>query len=86
MTAKIFNISLPEELLKIIDWQAKLNYATRSEYVKSAILARLKSEGAIDKNGWRQQSLEDQKKEQLKQFLEEYRMGNYSEDQADDLP
>lgn len=47
MSTKIFNVSLPVEMLRLIDSQAKLRYETRSAYVKGALLDRLKAEGAL---------------------------------------
>lgn len=47
MSTKIITMSFPAELLRNIDLQAKLNYSTRSEYIKTAIIARLKSDGAF---------------------------------------
>lgn len=83
---KIFNVSLPQELLEIIDRQAKLNYTNRSEYVKGALLTRLKAEGALDEYGklTPPQTLEQAQKAQLEQFLKEYNEGAYTDDQEDD--
>ncbi len=47
MSTKIITLSLPAELLRIISLQAKLNYSSRSEYIKSAIIARLKADGSF---------------------------------------
>lgn len=47
MSTKIINISLPAELLKSIDLQAKLNYSSRSEYINDALVFRLKADGAF---------------------------------------
>jgi len=47
MSVKVFNISVPEELLAIIDQQVRLSFTNRNEYVKAAILTRLKTEGAL---------------------------------------
>ena len=43
MATKTFNISMPEELVKELDKQAKKDYTTRSEYIKRAVI------GTIDK-------------------------------------
>lgn len=48
MKPKTFNLSLPEELVVLIDTQARLGYETRSAYIKSAILDRLKKSGVMD--------------------------------------
>ena len=48
MDSKIFNLSLPQELISLINNQAKLNYMSRNEYIKQAIVTRLKLEGILD--------------------------------------
>ena len=71
MSTKTFNLSLPSELVDLIDAQAKREYATRSEYIKRAIMAQLKADDAID--GLKDPRLvEDAKRAQLKKFLKEY--------------
>lgn len=70
MSTKIFNLSMPKELVDLIDNQAKLFYATRSEYIKQAVMSRLKADGAL--NGEQKAkpvTLEELKREQLKKFL-----------------
>ena len=47
MGHKVFNLSLPPELLAIINNQAKLNYMSRNEYIKQALVIQLRSEGAL---------------------------------------
>lgn len=70
MSVKVFNISVPEELLAIIDQQVRLSFTNRNEYVKAAILTRLKTEGAL---GGVQTghipTLEELKKRRLREFL-----------------
>lgn len=75
MSVKIFNVSLPSKLLEIIDNQAKLNYSTRSEYVKQAIITRLKSENAFDESV-PTRTFHDLQRDKLKKFLEEYKTNN----------
>lgn len=61
---------MPKELVDLIDNQAKLFYATRSEYIKQAIMARLKADGAL--NGEQKAkplTLNELRREQLKKFL-----------------
>lgn len=47
MATQTFNLSLPEELVKELDAQAKRDYSTRSEYVRKAIVNQLRSEQAL---------------------------------------
>lgn len=46
MTSKMIAISLPEKLIKHLNAEAIVNYETRSEYVKRAIIERMKADGA----------------------------------------
>lgn len=73
MSTKIFNLSLPPELVKVIDVQAKLHYTTRSEYIKTAIINRLKTDGAFNESPEQTpQNPDQQRRAQLKAFLENY--------------
>ena len=66
-------MSLPVELVKIIDLQAKLHYATRSEYIKNTLIARLKSEGVLNESlEHSPQDLYSLHNAQLKEFLKDY--------------
>lgn len=40
----IINLSLPEELVKKIDRAAKEQYASRSEYIRQAVVNRLRTQ------------------------------------------
>jgi metal-responsive CopG/Arc/MetJ family transcriptional regulator len=42
MKAKTVNISLPTELLQKVDQAAKAEYATRSDYIRASLVARLR--------------------------------------------
>jgi len=42
MSAKTFNLSLPEELVKKLDAQAKKDFSSRSEYVRRAVINELR--------------------------------------------
>lgn len=44
MKTQTINISLPRELVKKIDEQAKKDYATRSDYIRTALLNRVRLE------------------------------------------
>jgi metal-responsive CopG/Arc/MetJ family transcriptional regulator len=46
MPAKDVTVSLDEELLKIIDEFAKANFCTRSEYIRVAVIRRMKAESS----------------------------------------
>lgn len=70
MGTKIINLSLQAELVELIDAQAKREYATRSEYVKRAVMAQLKADNALTKDT--ALSYEEARKAHLKQFLQEY--------------
>lgn len=41
MSVKTFNISFPAELVELIDKNARRSYASRSEYIKIAVMLRL---------------------------------------------
>ncbi|MDB5178538.1 MAG: putative transcriptional regulator, CopG family [Patescibacteria group bacterium] len=43
MSTQTINISLPEELVKKIDVAAKAEYASRSDYIRQALVGRLKA-------------------------------------------
>lgn len=44
MSTQIVNISLPEELVKKIDRAAKGQYASRSEFIRQAVVNRLRTQ------------------------------------------
>lgn len=44
MAAQTFNISLPQELVQQIDAQAQRDFASRSEYIRRAIVKQLRVE------------------------------------------
>ena len=70
MSTKIINISLDPELLALIDAQAKSQYATRSEYIKRAILTQLKSEGRESNLASSPEVIANARRNQLRNFLE----------------
>ncbi len=45
---KAINLSLPEELLKVIDIAAKDEYASRSDFIREAVVQRLKGQRVVD--------------------------------------
>lgn len=49
MNTQTFNISLPRELVKKVDEVAKKEYRNRSDFIREALLARLK-----EKSDWEQ--------------------------------
>ena len=44
MSAQIVNISLPKELVEKIDRAAKDQYGSRSEYIRQAVVSRLRTQ------------------------------------------
>jgi len=44
MASQIINLSLPEDLVKRIDQAAKSQYGSRSEYIRQAVVGRLRIE------------------------------------------
>jgi Arc/MetJ-type ribon-helix-helix transcriptional regulator len=49
MSTQIVNISLPKDLVKKIDSAAQGEYASRSEYIRQAVLNRLRAQ---EKDVW----------------------------------
>jgi metal-responsive CopG/Arc/MetJ family transcriptional regulator len=49
--SKTINISLPEELLKKIDEEAKSEYSTRSDFIRDTLVKRLKGQRVVDEWG-----------------------------------
>lgn len=75
MGTKIFNLSLPHELVEIIDHQATLYFSSRSEYIKIAILNRLKSEGIQNANSKPHETTDEMLQAELDEFLAEQGLG-----------
>lgn len=48
MSSQTFNLSLPEELVKKLDSQAKKDFSSRSDYVRKAVVNQLRSELALE--------------------------------------
>jgi len=44
MSTQIINLSLPKELVRKIDRAAKGQYASRSEYIRQAVVSRLRAQ------------------------------------------
>lgn len=49
--SKTVNLSLPEELLKKIDVAAAGEYASRSDFIREAVVRRLKGQRIVDEWG-----------------------------------
>lgn len=49
--SKTINISLPEELLKRIDAEAKAEYASRSDFIRDTLVKRLRNQRVVDEWG-----------------------------------
>jgi len=69
MRVKTFNLSLPRELVELIDSEAKRIYATRSEYIRRAIMAQLKTDGAQERTPV-YHSYEEARRDHLKKAFE----------------
>lgn len=48
---KTINISLPEELVKMIDKLAKGEYASRSDFIRETLVRRIKGQRIVDEWG-----------------------------------
>ena len=51
MPTQTINISLPKELIKKIDDAAKAEYASRSDYIRQALVGKLKSD-RVQSDDW----------------------------------
>jgi metal-responsive CopG/Arc/MetJ family transcriptional regulator len=51
MATQTINISLPKELIKEIDSAAKAEYASRSDYIRQALVGKLKSD-KVQSDDW----------------------------------
>jgi len=51
MPTQTINISLPKELIKKIDDAAKAEYASRSDYIRQALVGKLKSD-KVQSDDW----------------------------------
>jgi Arc/MetJ-type ribon-helix-helix transcriptional regulator len=51
MATQTINISLPKELIKKIDAAAKSDYASRSDYIRQALVGKLKTD-RIESDDW----------------------------------
>jgi len=48
---KTINISLPEELLNIVDAEAKAEFANRSDFIRDTLVRRIKHQRVVDEWG-----------------------------------
>ncbi|HUC89406.1 MAG TPA: ribbon-helix-helix protein, CopG family [Patescibacteria group bacterium] len=51
MSAQTINISLPKELVEKIDDAAKMEFASRSDYIRQALVSKLRADKA-QANDW----------------------------------
>ncbi len=51
MSTQTINISLPEDLVKEIDKAAKVEFASRSDYIRQALVSKLKTD-KTQHNDW----------------------------------
>lgn len=49
MNSQTFNISLPKELVKKVDQMAKKEYRNRSDFIREALIARIKERSDWEK-------------------------------------
>lgn len=87
MGVKTFNLSLPAELVEVVDIQTRLSYSTRSAYIKQALVTRLVAEGIFDDAFWvkdEKKLLRALKRAQLKRSLVERRKA-YPVSQLEDI-
>lgn len=82
MNTQTFNISLPRELVKKVDKAAKEEYRNRSDFIREALIARIK-----DKDAWNQifkageKTMKDmgiKSEEEVNEIVYEYRHGRKS--------
>ena len=71
MKSKSFNISLPKELVDLIDQRASREYTTRSEFIRRAAVYALEQSGAFDEPvaNTGAVTLGDLRRENLRKFL-----------------
>ncbi len=50
MPSQTINISLPEELVSQVDKVARAEYTNRSEYIRQAVVKKLKSEQSVQQD------------------------------------
>lgn len=48
MSTKTFNLSLPQDLVKVIDNRAKKDYSSRSDYIRKAVINQIRAEEALE--------------------------------------
>lgn len=82
MNSQTFNISLPRELVKKVDLTAKKEYKNRSEFIREALLVRLR-----EKEKWDQifkageKAMKDmgiKSEEEVNEIMYKYRHGRKS--------
>lgn len=64
MKAQTFNISLPKAVVTKVDYAAKKEYTSRSDYIRRAVLNQLEIDQAKNKSGAVKQAMD---------LLDEYR-------------
>lgn len=79
MTAKMIAISLPEKLIKHLNAEALVNYETRSEYVKRAIIGRMRADGA-DISSDKIRTRDEVERKRLQDFLASLEKDDFIED------
>lgn len=82
MKSKTFNLSLPEDLVEIIDRQSKLCFMSRSAYIKQAVVKYLNKNGALDTLGILEpeKTYEALRRKKLGDYLATLRPSDFKED------
>ncbi|MBI4096316.1 MAG: ribbon-helix-helix protein, CopG family [Candidatus Levybacteria bacterium] len=82
MNTQTFNISLPKELVKRVDELAKKEYRNRSDFIREALLARLKKKEAweqifkVGEKAMRDMGIKSE--EEVNEIVYKYRHGRKS--------
>ncbi len=81
MTSKLIAISLPEGFITLLDAEATIRYESRSEYIKQAVIARMKADG-VDITA-EPRTREEVERKRLADFLASYNFGEIDSDLDD---
>ncbi len=79
MVSKMIAVSLPEKLIKHLNAEALVQFETRSEYVKRAIIQRMKADGA-DISSDKIRTRDEVERKRLQEYLASISANEYNED------
>ncbi len=81
MKIKTLNLSLPIELVDLIDVQANLCFETRSGYIKRILVADLRKKGALDvyKIKDPEKTYQTLRRQRLQAYLSSLKLKDYNE-------